>query len=108
MQMNETTKYGLLESDIKQLVLLFKQHQRITKIILFGSRAKGTFRAGSDVDIALFGDGLELNDILDLSIEIDKLNLPYEFDLIIHDRIKEVALLEHINRVGVNLYGETH
>lgn len=102
--MDENTKYGLLESDISQIVSVLQQNRNITKVILFGSRAKGTYHAGSDVDLALFGDNLALNDMLDLSVEIEKLNLPYMFDLIIYNRIKETTLLEHINRVGVNLF----
>ena len=102
--MIDETKYGLTESDIKQLVSLLQQNQKISKIILFGSRAKGTQHAGSDVDLALDGDSLVLNDILNLTIEIEKLNLPYKFDLIILNRIKEITLLDHINRVGIILF----
>ena len=102
--MNDETKYGLLESDISQVVSVLQQNRNVTKVILFGSRAKGTYHAGSDVDLALFGDDLALNDMLDLSVEIEKLNLPYMFDLIIYNRIKETTLLDHINRVGVNLF----
>lgn len=102
--MIEKTRYGLLESDIQQVVSSLIQNQKISKIVLFGSRAKGNFQSGSDVDLALIGSQLELNDILDATIEIEKLNLPYKFDLIIYDRIKENTLIEHINRVGVVLY----
>jgi uncharacterized protein len=102
--MNEVPRYGLSESDIDQVVETLQQNRNITKVVLFGSRAKGTYHAGSDVDLALFGRHLGLNDLLDLSIEIEKLNLPYMFDLILHDRIKEITLLDHIKRVGVNLF----
>ena len=102
--MNEVPRYGLSESDIDQVVETLQQNRNITKVVLFGSRAKGTYHAGSDVDLALFGRHLGLNVLLDLSIEIEKLNLPYMFDLILHDRIKEITLLDHIKRVGVNLF----
>jgi len=102
--MDETIKYGLLESDIHQIVSVMQQNQKITKVVLFGSRAKGTCHAGSDVDLALFGDDLALNDLLELTIEIEKLNLPYKFDLILYKRIKETSLIEHINRVGTKLF----
>lgn len=102
--MNDNTKYGLPESDISQIVSALQQKQNLKKIVLFGSRAKGTYHAGSDVDLVLFGDNLGLNDILDLSVELEKLNLPYMFDLIIYNRIKEPVLLDHIMRVGVNLF----
>ncbi len=102
--MAEGTKYGLLESDINQIVMVMQQNLKITKVVLFGSRAKGTWHAWSDVDLALFGDDLVLNDILELTIEIETLNLPYKSDLAIFKRIKETALIEHINRVGVKLF----
>jgi hypothetical protein len=52
----------------------------------------------------LVGNELVLNDILDVSVGIDELTLPYKFDLVIYDRIKEVALINHINRVGIVLF----
>ena len=102
--MNENTKYGLLESDIKNIISILRKNGRINEIILFGSRAKGTFNNGSDIDIALKGDDLKLTDIINSSLEIDNLLLPNKFDLIIFSRIKEQALIEHINRVGIILY----
>jgi len=102
--MDDKTKYGLQESDIEQIVFSMQQNLNITKIILFGSRAKGTYHTGSDVDLALYGDKLGFNDILDLSIEIEKMNLPYKFDLILYNRIKESTLIDHINRVGIRLF----
>ena len=102
--MDDKTKYGLQESDIEQIVFSMQQNLNITKIILFGSRAKGTNHTGSDVDLALYGDKLGFNDILDLSIEIEKMNLPYKFDLILYNRIKESTLIDHINRVGIRLF----
>jgi predicted nucleotidyltransferase len=102
--MSENTQYGLAESDIQNVVAILQQNPKIEKIILFGSRAKGTFRIGSDVDIAIIGNNVSLNDVLDANIEIEKLNLPYQFDLVIYNRIQEEALKDHIDRVGVVLY----
>lgn len=102
--MIESRKYGLLESDLNGLISVFKRNQKINKIILFGSRAKGNFENGSDIDITLVGIELKLDDILNAKIEIEKLSLPYKFDIILFDRIKEVELLEHIERVGIILY----
>ncbi|MCF6172138.1 MAG: nucleotidyltransferase domain-containing protein [Bacteroidales bacterium] len=102
--MVENKKYGLLKSDLNNVVSILNKNKKISGVILFGSRAKGNFKEGSDVDLALKGTALNLNDIIDLSLEIDQLFLPYKFDLIIFDRIKEAALIEHINRVGIVLY----
>lgn len=102
--MNNNHQYGLENAVVESIISALSPNLKINEIILFGSRAKGNFHAGSDIDLALIGSGLMLDDILNGSIEIDKLNLPYKFDLIIYDRIKEIALKEHINRVGVVLF----
>ena len=102
--MNKNIKYGLTDPDINNIISILRKNKRITEIILFGSRAKGTFNNGSDIDIALKGYDLKLNDIINALLEIDNLLLPYKFDLVIFDRIKEKALIEHINRVGIVLY----
>lgn len=96
-------KIGLNQNEIESIVSILKQNHKIERSILFGSRAKGTFTNGSDVDIAIVGQNLQLNDILNISIEIDELMLPYKFDIIIYNRISESALKEHIDRVGINL-----
>jgi uncharacterized protein len=95
---------GIPDSDMKALISELKKNKKIGEIILFGSRAKGTYHNGSDIDIALKGNRINLKDILDASIEIEKLLLPYKLDLIIFNRIKEEALIDHINRVGIILF----
>ncbi len=102
--MSSTTKYGLLNADINLIIEVLCRNGRITQIILFGSRAKGTFAEGSDVDIALKGSELNLSDVLEASVNLDELLLPYKLDLVIYDRIKELSLREHIDRVGVVLF----
>lgn len=102
--MTDVIKYGLLQSDIKKIVSIFENNERIAEVILFGSRAKGNFHNGSDIDIALKGKNLKLNDVLNASIEIDELMLPYKFDIIIYNKINENKLIDHINRVGISLF----
>lgn len=95
---------GIPESDLDALITELKKNTKIKEIILFGSRAKGTFNNGSDIDLALKGNSLNLQDILDANIESEKLLLPYKLDLVIFDRINEPALIDHINRVGILLF----
>ncbi|MBI9064426.1 MAG: nucleotidyltransferase domain-containing protein [Marinilabiliaceae bacterium] len=101
--MSRKLKVGISSNDLERIIRIIKKCPKIEDAILFGSRAKGTFSNGSDIDIALKGKDILLNDILDLSIELDELYLPYKFDLIIYDRIKEDALKDHINRIGISL-----
>ena len=104
--MTDKTKYGLIDSDLNNVISILLKNQKIDEIILFGSRAKGNFKEGSDIDIALKGVSLKLMDIIDATIEIDSLILPYKFDLIIFDRINKKTLIDHINRVGIVLFSK--
>ena len=99
---------GLDEEELSQLQALFSSYPEIRKIILFGSRAKGTARKNSDIDLAV--DGLESTlKIESLAMELDELPLPYHFDLQAMRTIKNRSLLEHIERVGIMIYvGHTH
>ena len=44
--------FGLLDRDIKYIIKALEQHDEIEKAIIFGSRAMGNYKKGSDVDIA--------------------------------------------------------
>jgi predicted nucleotidyltransferase len=94
---------GISEKTIGQLRNLLSKNAKITEAILFGSRAKGTHRQGSDIDIALKGKNITLDDVLNLSIAIDELWIPNKFDLVIYDRITEPELKKHIERVGITI-----
>lgn len=100
---SDSLKYGLSGNELEKVIRLIGQNRKVDKVILFGSRAKGNFQNGSDIDLALKGKNLNLDDILNLSIDFDHLDLPYKYDLVIYDRIKDPALVEHINRVGIVL-----
>lgn len=96
-------QYGILEKDMTDIISILKANTKTTRIILFGSRAKGNYDPGSDIDIAWFGEGLDLDDIRKASLEYDKLYLPYKLDLVVYEHITEPALKEHIDRVGIIL-----
>ena len=102
--MSEIPEYGIPRADLEALISELKNNSNILEIILFGSRAKGTFSNGSDIDIALKGNELSLKDILDATYEVEKLLLPYKLDLVLYDRINEPDLVDHIGRVGVSLF----
>lgn len=73
-------RYGIDESYWEEIKSVFSQFPKIKKAILFGSRAKGTNKPFSDVDISLVGEDLQTTDLLKVHTKIDDLLLPYEFD----------------------------
>lgn len=94
------TAYGLTERQLQQLSELFGHYPQLERVVLYGSRAKGNFRPGSDVDITLMGKELTKTDLNNLENEIDDLLLPYFFDISLFHKISNPDLMEHIERVG--------
>lgn len=97
-------RYGLSEQTIEKIRGVFARHPSIDKAVLYGSRAKGNFKPGSDIDLSLHGAGLSLSELGSISLELDDLLLPYMIDLLILDQLKHAGLREHIERVGVVFY----
>lgn len=95
---------GLKDIDIKKIQRVFSNYEDIDKAILYGSRAKGNYRNGSDIDLCLVGNTLDLNILLRIENELDNLLLPYKIDLSIFHKIENADLIEHINRIGVVFY----
>ncbi|MCF7203589.1 nucleotidyltransferase domain-containing protein [Pseudomonas oligotrophica] len=95
---------GLKEADLQAIRDTLQRFPGICEAILYGSRAKGDFRPGSDIDLTLKGDHLSHQDLLDIELELDDLLLPYKIDLSLHQHIDNPQLLDHIARVGKSLY----
>ncbi len=98
------SRFGLRDEEIKQIKKVFSKFPAIKQAIIYGSRAKGTFKKGSDIDIVLVGEKLDLDTLLNIRMELDDLNLPYQIDISIYHKIENPELLEHIRRVGRVLY----
>lgn len=96
--------FGLRESDLKNMVKIFEQFDSIREAVLFGSRAKGNYRHGSDVDIALKGD-IDFRTMTQIRYTLNEESLmPYKFDLVNYSHIHNQDLKEHIDRVGISIY----
>ena len=105
MQPDEAVKrFGLEESTINKIIAVFAKYTQIEKILLYGSRAKGNYRNGSDIDLTLIGDQLNYSQLSSIESDIDDLFLPYSFDISIFKDIDNPDLVDHINRIGVVLY----
>jgi uncharacterized protein len=88
-----------------RILSLFQLLPPGTEVILFGSRAKGNFREGSDIDIAIKSKNLSQADIEVLRNQYENLFLPWKLDLVLYSSIEEPALREHIDRIGKQLRG---
>ena len=100
-------KYGLPSSAVEKLKLVFKHHAKIKKVIIYGSRAKGTYRAGSDIDLCVVAPEWDLHALFTLENEIDDLLLPWKIDLSLKHKIDNPDLLHHIETIGIEFYSKT-
>lgn len=92
--------YGLKEHTIQAIRGVLAAHPQVEQAILYGSRAKGSYRNGSDIDLVLLGPDLDLTTQFKIETELDDLLLPYKIDLSLHHHISNPDLLDHIARVG--------
>jgi len=103
--MNKVLSYGLPEQVVQAIHLVLSQYPQVRSAVLYGSRAKGNFREGSDIDLTLKTDpSADTALLLQIENQLDELNTPYQFDLSLFHHITNPGLIEHISRVGVNFY----
>ena len=100
-----TLRFGLKEATIQKIGVVLAHYPPVEKAVLYGSRAKGNYKNGSDTDLTLCGGAdLTLNVLYRISDELDDLLLPYTIDLSIFSHIGDPDVIEHIQRVGTTFY----
>ena len=98
-------KYGLPQATFQKICGILSRYPQVEQAILYGSRAKGNYKHGSDIDLTLLGSAdLTLNVIFKILDDLDELFLPYTIDLSIFDDISDHDVIEHIQRVGIMFY----
>ena len=96
-------KFGISDVHLKQITKVISSFPSVTRALIFGSRAKGNYKKYSDVDICLFGE-IDAFCAEKVREALNELGLIYEFDVISYNETKSAELLEHIDRVGLELY----
>jgi len=92
--------FGLGEETLNQIKHVFSLYPDIEKVIIYGSRAKGNFKKGSDIDLTIVGDALNQKDLNEIGLVLDDLLLPWQIDLSLYHHIDNADLKDHIERVG--------
>jgi predicted nucleotidyltransferase len=95
---------GLNIDTTSKICSIFKNFPQIEQAILYGSRALGTFKSGSDIDITLLGKELTQDLIWNIAQALDDILLPYVIDLSLFNTLDNTELKEHISRVGIVFY----
>lgn len=100
----QPTPPGLNQEVVTQLGHVFSEFPEIDKVILYGSRAKGNHRLNSDIDLTVLGNQLTTSILTQVESRLDDLLLPQTIDLSDYTSLKNKALIEHIDRVGLLIY----
>ena len=102
-------RFGLFEADLQNVVAVLNQFPEVEHASVFGSRAIGNFKNGSDVDIALKGKQLSFMIVARInSILNEETSMPYKFDVVNYETITNNELKEHIDRVGLVIYNKNN
>ena len=104
MKEKEKNAFGFTHRDIKTLQDIFKKYTDVKNVFIFGSRAKGTYKQGSDIDLAIMNKGVKDMVIGKIKSDFEESSLPYIVDLVNYHTIKHSQLKNHIDRVGVPFY----
>ena len=98
--------YGLTDKEYQLITGIFQGWPKVEEVNIFGSRALGTNKAASDIDLSVKGHSLSFTDIIMLRSALDDLPLAYKYDVIDYATIKNADLKDHIDRFGILFYSK--
>jgi predicted nucleotidyltransferase len=101
--MNSPEIYGLPTHTVASIKNVLGKYP-LDEVLIYGSRAMGTFKNGSDIDLVIKAPGLSTTDLFKIEAELDDLMLPYEIDLSLFHHIQNNDLKTHIERVGISFW----
>ncbi|MEI6466518.1 MAG: nucleotidyltransferase domain-containing protein [Verrucomicrobiota bacterium] len=97
-------QHGLAAGTMGQIAGVLAHFPEVERAVLFGSRAKGTHKPGSDIDLSLVGEALDWRTVGKIYDALDDLLLPYRFSLMLFDRSIDPDVAAHIDRVGIPVF----
>lgn len=98
-------RFGISEKSFALLLETFAKYPQVEEVIIFGSRAKGNYKKGSDIDLAIKGEKCSASLALTLQSYInEELPIPYMVDIVDYNSLNHQELKEHIDRVGIVFY----
>jgi len=98
-------RFGLTDSDLKYISDAISEFPEIEKAAIFGSRAKGNFKPGSDIDIAIYGENVNFDTVSKLHSMLEEESpMPYFFDIVDYTHSENEDIKNHIEIVGKTIY----
>ena len=98
--MQALSSYGLTDRDTQTIFEILQKYSKVENVLLFGSRAKGIFHKGSDLDLAINDKDISFKTLCKIKSDFEESSLPYRVDIVDINAITNNELLKHIQRVG--------
>lgn len=98
-------KFGISKMSFYKLIAFLSKQEKIEKAILYGSRAKGNFTEGSDIDITVIAPEMTFSEYLGLLAQVDEMDISQKIDLTMYEFLGE-NVKEHIKRAGIEIYSK--
>lgn len=99
-------KFDLNDNIVKKICRVFARYPQLESVIIYGSRALGNFKNGSDIDLTIKGCSLNIDTLTKIANDLDELLTPYKFDLSSFSDIDNLDLKENIKKVGMTFYSK--
>jgi len=104
----EKNRFGIYDKTFLFMLETFKSFTEIENVIIYGSRAIGNYKKGSDIDLAIMGEKVDLSLVNKLSVKLnEKIPVPYYFDVLDYNSLSNPELKRHIDQEGKLLYSKT-
>lgn len=98
-------EFGLTENHRKIINEIFDKYPQVKKVLVYGSRAKGNYREGSDIDMTIVEDEkIPFDVFLKIVNDFDDSMLPFLVDISVFSDLTNPDLKEHITRLGKVIY----
>lgn len=98
--------YGLNNIEILEIQNIFSKYPMVEKVVIFGSRVKGSYNDRSDIDLAIFGEGANRHTLALINMDLENLDIKYLIDLLQYNSIQNPKLKDHIDRLGATFYSK--
>lgn len=96
--------FGLSDDIIHLLRGVLRAHPEVERAVIYGSRARGDYFNGSDIDLTLVGPRLTEAILHRIAMEMDSLPIPHTVDLSIRSSLRNPALIQDIDKQGVEFF----
>jgi uncharacterized protein len=97
-------KMGVSKTLIEDIKKVIRKYPDVNRAVVFGSRANGSYKYNSDIDIAVFSNNLLMKDLNLLTDELKELNTIFDFDVLNFEKIDKKELLQNIEKDGIEIY----